>query len=123
MKPGLRRAVALAVTLALASAAAACDSPAPRTPQADAPAGARQDRVPGEYLVTVAARDRVAAIADLYGQFGVKDIRDLGGTVFLLRITEDPGPARMEQVRRGSAHILAVQPNLVYRTRRPGSVP
>lgn len=117
MKPGLRRLVALAVTLTLAGAAAACGSPAPRTTQAAAPAGARQDRVPGEYLVTVAARDRVAAIADLYGQFGIKEIRDLGGTVFLLRVTEDPGPARMEQVRGGSAHILAVQPNLVYGTR------
>ncbi|HEU4646230.1 MAG TPA: hypothetical protein VFS80_11790 [Burkholderiales bacterium] len=123
MKPGLRRLVALVVTLALASAAVACGSPAPRTTQAAAPAAARQYRVPGEYLVTVAARDRVAAIADLYGQFGIKELRDLGGTVFLLRVTEDPGPARMEQVRAGSAHILAIQPNLVYGTRRPGSVP
>jgi hypothetical protein len=123
MKPGFKRLVALAVTLALASAAAACGSPAPRTPQAAAPAAARQNRVPGEYLVTVVARDRVAAIADLFGQFGIKDIRDLGGTVFLLLVTEDPGPARMEQVRGESTHILAVQPNLVYGTRRPGSAP
>jgi hypothetical protein len=79
--------------------------------------------VPGEYLVTVAARDRVGAIADLYGEFGIKDIRDLGSTVFLLILTEDPGPARMEQVRAGDAQILAVQPNLVYGTRRPGTVP
>jgi hypothetical protein len=116
MKPGLRRLVALAVTLSLAGAAAACGNPGARTPQAAAPAGARQDRVPGEYLVTVTARDRVAAIADLYGQFGIKELRDLGGTVFLIRVAEDPGPARMEQVRGGSAHILAVQPNLVYGT-------
>ncbi|MEX2198384.1 MAG: hypothetical protein WD886_06200 [Burkholderiales bacterium] len=123
MKPGMQRLVAIAVTLVLASAAAACGSPAPRTPQAAAPADARQDRVPGEYLVTVAARDRVAAIVDLYGQFGIKELRDLGGTVFLLILTEDPGPARMVQIRGGSAHILAVQPNLVYGTRRPGSAP
>ena len=123
MKPGLRRLVALAVTLMLASAAAACGSPAPRATQATAPAGARQDRVPGEYLVTVVARDRVAAIADLYGQFGIKDMRDLGGTVFLLLVTEDPGPARMEQVREGSAEILAIQPNLVYGTRKSENVP
>lgn len=117
MKTGLRRIAALAVTLALASTAAACGIPAPRTQQAAAPAGARQDRVPGEYLVTVAARDRVAAVSELYGQFGIQELRDLGGTVFLLRVTEDPGPARMEQVRRESAQILAVQPNLVYGTR------
>lgn len=117
MKPGSPRLVALVVTLALASAAAACGIPAPRTTEGAAPAGARQDRVPGEYLVTIAARDRVAAIADLYGQFGIIDIRDLGGTVFLLKVTEDPGPARMEQVREGNVHILAVQPNLVYGTR------
>ena len=123
MKPGLRRLAALAVTLSLASAGAACSSPAPSTPQAAAPAGDRQNRVPAEYLVTVVARDRVATIADLYGQFGIKEIRDLGGTVFLLLLTEDPGPARMEQVRGGSTHILSVQPNLVYGARRPGSAP
>jgi hypothetical protein len=117
MKPGLWRLVALAATLALASAAAACGIPAARTPQAAAPAGAGQNRVPGEYLVTVVERGRIAAIADLYGQFGIKELRDLGGTVFLLLVTEDPGPARMEQVRRESAYILAVQPSLVYGTR------
>ncbi len=117
LKPGLRRLVALTVTLTLASAGAACGSPAPRVAQAAAPAGAGHKRVPGEYLVTVAARERVAAIADLYGQFGIRELRDLGGTVFLLRVTEDPGPARMEQVRRESASILSIQPNLVYGTR------
>jgi len=120
MKYGMWRLIALAVTLAGAAAGSACGI-APGNPQAVSAAGAQQTRVPGEYLVTVAAGDVVRAIVDLYGQFGIKDIRDLGHNVFLVTLAEDPGPARMEQLRGESAHIRAVQPNLVYGTRGPGT--
>lgn len=123
MKLGMRRLIALAVTLASAGAASACGSPAPRATEAAVPAGARQHRVPGEYLVTLAARNGVEAIAELYGRFGIKGIRDLGHDVFLVILTEDPGPARMEQLRGGNARIQAVQPNFVYGTGGPARLP
>ena len=81
----------------------------------------QQTRVPGEYLVTLAAGAEVRAIADLYGRFGIKSIKDLGNNVFLVNLTEDPGPATMEKLRGENTHIKAVEPNFVYRTQGNGS--
>jgi hypothetical protein len=82
----------------------------------------RQTRVAGEYLVTLAAGADVKAIADLYGRFGIKGTRDLGHDLFLVRLTEDPGPARMEELRGQSAQIKSVQPNFVYRASGRGNL-
>ena len=70
----------------------------------------------GEYLVTVTTGGDIKVIFDLYGRFGIKGSKDLGNGVFLVTLTEDPGPETMEKLRAGSAHIKAVQPNYVYRT-------
>ena len=80
-----------------------------------------QTRVAGEYLVTLAAGAEVRAIADLYGRFGIKNIKELGSNVFLVTLTEDPGPATMEKLRGENVHIKAVEPNFVYRTQGNGS--
>jgi len=119
MKFGMRRLIALAATLAGATAVSACGGPAPGNPAAAPVVRAQQTRVPGEYLVTLAAPNSVKAIVDLYGQFGIKGIQDLGRNMFLVTLTEDPGPARMEQLRGENAHIQAVQPNFMYGTRGP----
>lgn len=108
------RVIVLAVTLAAATAISACGGSELRT---------RQTRVPGEYLVTLVAPDSVKAIVDLYGPFGIKGIQDLGHHRYLVTLSEDPGPARMEQLRREDDHIRAVQPNFVYGTREPAPLP
>lgn len=77
---------------------------------------AQQTRAPGEYLVTLAAPAEVKAIADVYGRFGIKGIERLGDNVFLVTLTEDPGPATMEKLRAEDARIRAVEPNLLYRS-------
>jgi hypothetical protein len=77
--------------------------------------------VPGEYLVTLDARADVKAIAELYGRFGIKSIQDLGRNIMLVTITEDPGPAKMEELRGQNELIKAVQPNFVYRTNGHGN--
>ena len=82
----------------------------------------RQNRVPGEYLVTLAAEADVKAIAELYGRFGIKGTQDLGSNLFLLRLTEDPGPAKMEELRGQNAQIQAIQPNFVYRAGGRGNI-
>jgi hypothetical protein len=82
----------------------------------------RQNRVPGEYLVTLAAGADVKAIADLYGRFGIKGTQDLGRNLFLVRLTEDPGPAKLEELRGQNAQITAVQPNFIYRASGRGSI-
>ena len=85
---------------------------------AAAPAGSwsEQTRAPGEYLVTLAAPADVKAIADVYGRFGIRGIERLGSNVFLVTLTEDPGPATMEKLRAENAHIKAVEPNSLYRS-------
>jgi hypothetical protein len=77
---------------------------------------AQQTRAPGEYLVTLAAPAEVKAIADAYGRFGIRGIERLGDNVFLVTLTEDPGPATMEKLRAEDARIRAVEPNLLYRS-------
>jgi len=104
------------------AAGAAC-SQAPRDP-APTPMdfSSHQIRVPGEYLVTLAAGADVKAIADLYGRFEIKGTQGLGRNIFLVTLTEDPGPAKMEELRGENAQIKAVQPNFVYRASGRGTV-
>lgn len=83
---------------------------------------ARQTRVPGEYLVTLAAGADSKAIAVLYGRFGIKGIQGLGHNIFLVTLTEDPGPAKIEELRGQNAQIKAVQPNFVYRGNGSGNI-
>lgn len=117
----MRCLIAFAMAVAGTAAGYACGN-SPGNPQT-APTGAwsQQSRVPGEYLVTLAAPAEVKAIADLYGRFGIKGVKNLGHDVFLVTLTEDPGPATMEKLRGGNAHIKAVEPNYVYRTQGSGS--
>ena len=100
--------------LAGAAALCACGNPtvSAQTPPVE---GKSQQRVPGQYLVTLAAGADVKAIAEVYGRFGIKATRDLGNSLFLVTLTEDPGPAEIEKLGRGNARIKAVQPNYVYR--------
>lgn len=120
MNCGMRRRFVLAIAMAGASAGQAWGgSPGdPGTPPAGA--GSQQARVPGEYIVTLVAPAEVKAITDLYGRFGIKEIQAIGSNVFLVILTEDPGPAAMEKVRRESTHIRAVEPNFVYRAQGGG---
>ena len=102
--------------MGLTSGSACSQTPAPMD------FSSRQTRVPGEYLVTLAAGAAIQAIADLYGRFGIKGTRDLGRNIFLVTLTQDPGPARMEELRGQNAQIKAVQPNFVYRINERGNI-
>jgi hypothetical protein len=119
----LRRVIAYAVAMTCAAAGYACAGNQPGPTQA-APAGAasQQSRVPGEYLVTVAAPAGVKAITEMYGRFGIKAIKELAPGVFLLTLAEDPGPTAMEALRKEAASIKAVEPNTLYRTQEGGRV-
>lgn len=79
-------------------------------------------RLPGEYLVTLAAGAGTNAIADLYGRFAIKSVKPLGNNVYLVQLSEDPGPATIEALGKNNAHIKAVQPNYAYRTQGKPSI-
>ncbi|MBI3529534.1 MAG: hypothetical protein HY067_16400 [Betaproteobacteria bacterium] len=122
MRCGGRGCIGLVVAMAGLAATSACS----QTPRDPAPTpmdfSSRQIRAPGEYLVTLAAGADVKAIADLYGRFGIKGTQGLGRNIFLVTLTEDPGPAKMEKLRGQNAQIEAVQPNFVYRGNGRGNI-
>ncbi|TFH33008.1 MAG: hypothetical protein E4G97_01655, partial [Deltaproteobacteria bacterium] len=99
MKYGMVYFIGLAVALAGAAMVSACSHTPGKLQAAPAGAWSRQTRVPGEYLVTLAEGADGKAIADLYGRFGIKGTKDLGHNIFLVTLTEDPGPAKMEELR------------------------
>jgi hypothetical protein len=106
--------LAVAVVIAELAAGSACSQTAREPAATPKDLSSRQTRAPGEYLVTLAAGADVKAIPDLYGRFGIKGTQSLGRNLFLVRLTEDPGPAKMEELRGQSAQIESVQPNFVY---------
>ena len=117
-----RRCIGLVLAMTGLAAGTACS----HTPRDPAPtpmdSSSRETRVPGEYLVTLAEGADVKAIADLYGRFGIKGTQGLGRNIFLVTLREDPGPAKMEELRAQNAQIKAVQPNFVYRSNGPGTI-
>lgn len=119
MHPDLRNLVSL--TLVAASTAACAHAPANPPAAASDPApvqlapAAQQTRVPGEYLVTLVPGADAKVISDVYGRFGIKGVNAMGSGVFHLILGEDPGPAKMEEIRKQDARIKAIQPNYVYR--------
>ncbi|MGC2519382.1 MAG: hypothetical protein WA373_09800 [Burkholderiales bacterium] len=122
MQYGSARRIGLVLAMTGLAVGSACS----QTPRDPAPTPmdfpSRQTRVPGEYLVTLAAGADVKAVADLYGRFGIKNTQSLGRNIFLVTLTEDPGPARMEELRGQNAQIKAVQPNFVYRIDGRGNI-
>ncbi len=77
--------------------------------------GRQQQRVPGEYLVTVRSGTDGRRIRDLYAEYSVVDLRRVRDNVFLLEIAKDPGPEAVRALGLSSGEVTAVQPNYVYR--------
>jgi len=108
------KSAGLVLALGLA-AGSACSQTANRPHTTSPNFSSRQIRAPGEYLITLAARADTTVIPDLYGQFGIKGIKALSDNVYLVTITNDPGPATMEKLGRQNTAIKKIQPNYVYR--------
>lgn len=104
------------LVLALGLAAGSACSQTGNQPHTTSPNfSSRQIRVSGEYLITLAAGADTNAIPDLYGQFGIKGIKALGDDVYLVTITNDPGPATIERLGWQNTTIKKIQPSYVYR--------
>ena len=111
-------AVVTITGLACATPAAEIAPAAPSVPAREDPPVNETDRVPGQYLVTLDAGANPSAITDVYGRFGIKRVQDLGRGVYLVTLSDDPGPKSMDETRKGDARIKAIQPNYVYRGNR-----
>ncbi len=110
----------MVAALALMATFACSHAPAD-TLQAGAPS-LGQARVPGQYLVTLAQGADAGVISELYGPFGIREVRDLGRGVYLMVLVEDPGPAAVEAVRGKDVRIRAIQPNFRYRSEGTGTI-
>ena len=86
------------------------DNPA-RQVQLQSPAG--QTRVSGEYLVTLAPDTDKSVINERFVRQGLKDVHDLGEDIYLIVVSNDPGPKAMRVQIRKDPRITKIQPNLV----------
>lgn len=75
-------------------------------------------RVPGEYIVTLQQEGGAALVQELYADYGVRAVEDLGRGRFLVKLKKDPGLDEVQRVGMVSGKVKAVQPNFVYRSNR-----
>jgi hypothetical protein len=63
----------------------------------------------------VATGSGEAAIREVYGRLGITGLQALGGGLYRVTFSEDPGLAIVEEAARKDGRIQAVQANRVYR--------
>ncbi|MDH4199629.1 MAG: hypothetical protein OEV66_04535 [Spirochaetia bacterium] len=67
-----------------------------------------------EYLVTVKSGANEKEVRRAFAQYKIHSIAKIAERVFLIVISEDPGPEQMEKTAKTSQKIEAVQPNFLY---------
>jgi hypothetical protein len=85
--------------------------------QARSPASEQQ--VAGEYIVSVHPGTGPDSLRKLYDGYEVRDITDLSGGQYLIKLQHDPGLAAIKQKGLDSGKVKSVQPNFSYRLNRP----
>lgn len=89
--------------------------------QTQAVDGKEQQRVAGEYIVTLRPRADEASVRALFSAFDLQEFSNIGGQRWLLKIRKDPGPAVIQSKAPESQVIEAIQPNFIYRQQsKPG---
>ncbi len=73
------------------------------------------DRAAGEYIVTVEPGSGEPMLRELYADYGIREIIDLGGSRFLIKLTADPGLDVIQRKGSESGKVKAAQPNFIYR--------
>src|SRR5215469_11456618 len=56
-----------------------------------------QDRVPGEYLVSVQKGGDDALIRKVFAPYSVRDVQPVSDNLFLLKLDQDPGPEEIQR--------------------------
>jgi len=79
------------------------------------------ERVVGEYIVRGEASLERETLHALFGHYGLREIRDLGRSRFLIRLTDDPGLSVIRELASDEERIRSVEPNLRYRAPEPPS--
>jgi len=116
-----RNLYALSVLLPFLYTTVACSGP--MTDKTDPPLQARspasEQQVAGEYIVSVHPGTGPDSLRKLYDGYEVRDITDLSGGQYLIKLQHDPGLAAIKQKGLDSGKVKSVQPNFSYRLNRP----
>ena len=72
-----------------------------------------------EYIISVHSGAGSELLHKLYDAYGVRDVTDLGGGQYLIKLQHDPGLATVKEKALDSGKVKYVQPNFSYRLNRP----
>ena len=78
-----------------------------------------ENRVPGQYIITLKKGGRVETLHEVFAEFGVRSIQDLSRGRYLITLEKDPGLENISRQAVTSPNIESVQPNYIYRTMQP----
>jgi hypothetical protein len=80
---------------------------------------ATENRLPGQYIVTLKESGSSETLTEVFKQYGIKSIQDLSRGRYLITLEQDPGPEEMANQAATASDIEQVQPNFIYRTMPP----
>jgi len=83
------------------------------------PQPASENRMPGQYLVTLKEGRSSETLIEVFKQYGIKSIQNLSNGRYLITLDQDPGPEAIAKQTANSSEIEDVQPNYIYRTMPP----
>ena len=78
-----------------------------------------ENRMPGQYLVTLKEGASTETLTEVFKQYGIKSIQDLSRNRHLITLEKDPGPEVNSKQAATASDIQDVQPNYIYRTMPP----
>ena len=88
-------------------------------PRILSPQPVKDNRLVGQYIVTLKEGRSSETLTEVFKQFGIKSIKDLSRGRYLITLDQDPGPEEMTKQTANSSEIEDVQPNYIYRTMPP----
>jgi len=80
---------------------------------------ATENRVSGQYLVTLKEGGSAETLTEVFKQYGIISIQDLSRGRYLITLEQDPGPEAIVSQAATASDIEQVQPNYLYRTMPP----
>jgi len=99
-------------------AVAGCTDPANQKnvePRTLSPQPSQENRLPGQYLVTLKEGGGAETLTEVFKQYGIKSIQDLSKGRYLITLERDPGFETLVKQALTASDIDAVQPNYIYR--------
>ena len=88
-------------------------------PKAVPAQAATDNRVVGQYIVTMKEGRDSETLTEVFQQYGIKSIKDLSQGRYVITLEQDPGPEEISKQAASSSEIDHVQPNYIYRTMEP----